>query len=75
MLNLQIHLSLMSKAILNNLSEFEILKNWANFLLYKNNSTSTFNSLHLALFLKSLLKYKYKQFQLIDSAREYNLQV
>lgn len=73
--NLKIHLSLMSKTILNNLSEFEILKNWANFLLYKNNSTSTFNSLHLALFLKSLLKYKYKQFQLIDSARENNLQV
>ncbi len=60
----QLHLALMNRVPLKNESELIPLKKWANFLLEQNNETYHYNSVHLANFLKSLLKSILKSYKL-----------
>jgi len=60
----QLHLALMNRLPVNNEDEFEELKEWANFLLERNNETGYYHSVQLANFLKSLLKSILKRYEL-----------
>ena len=59
-----IHLALMNRRKIVNEKQFEKLKSWANFLVEKNNSIGYYESVQLAYFLKSLLKYVLKNFKI-----------
>lgn len=60
----RLHLALMNRIPLKNEDEFNELKEWANFLLKKNNETGYYDSAQLANFLKSLLKYVLKEYKI-----------
>lgn len=59
-----LHLSLMTRTSISEFDFFIELKAWANRLLKINNQTKVFHSAHLANFLKSLLKYIFKQYEI-----------
>ena len=69
----QLHLSIMTKSFLGNSLDFTSLRKWAILLFSRNISTKKFDSTYLAVFLKTLLKYRYKHMQLIDSMQRKNL--
>lgn len=54
--NVRVHLALMNRLKLASSEDFKILQDWANYLVFKNNSSNYYNSLQLSLFVKSLLK-------------------
>jgi glycosyltransferase involved in cell wall biosynthesis len=60
----QLHLALMNRNRIQGKTDFNKLKVWANYLILLNNKTGIFDSLHLANFLKSLLKYIIKEYQI-----------
>jgi len=60
----QLHLALMNRIPLKNEDEFNELKEWANFLLERNNETGYYHSVHLSNFLKSLLKYVLRAYKI-----------
>lgn len=66
----KLHLSLMNRLSITSESDFYKLKEWANFLLRKNNEIGTYHSIHLANFLKDLLKYLLKTYKI--SKKEMN---
>ncbi len=62
-----LHLALMRRIPIKSENEFGQLKEWANFLLKRNNKTNFYNADHLANFLKSLLKYVLKEFRISEN--------
>ncbi len=60
----QLHLALMNRVPIHEESEFQQLKEWANYLLKRNYENKHFQSDYLATFLKSLLKFIYKQYEI-----------
>lgn len=67
----QLHLTLMNRFQIQNESEFEQLQNWANYLLERNNQIRLYNPEQLANFLKSLLKYIYRQYEILKKERSF----
>lgn len=65
----QLHLALMNRFQIQNKGEFEQLQNWANYLLERNNQIRLYNPEQLANFLKSLLKYINKQYEILKKGR------
>lgn len=60
----QLHLSLMNRDSIKSEADFNNLRTWANFLLQINYTTRIYDSIHLANFLKCLLKYILKNYQI-----------
>lgn len=67
----QLHLSLMNRFQIQGESEFEQLRKWANYLLERNNQTRLYNPEQLANFLKCLLKYIFKQYEILKKERSF----
>ncbi|WP_163324802.1 glycosyltransferase [Draconibacterium mangrovi] len=65
----RVHLALMNRFQVKDMAEFEQLKNWANHLMESNYDKCIYDSLQLANFLKSLLKYILKEYQIAQSNR------
>lgn len=63
----QIHLALMNRFPIKEENEFAQLQKWANDLLEINSRTKNYHSLHLANFLKSLLKYIHKEHKIAQN--------
>jgi len=61
-----IHLTLMNRFPIKNESKFNQLKEYANYLLNTNNETGYYDPVHLANFLKSLLKYILKDYRISE---------
>lgn len=59
-----LHFSFMNRLPIKSESDFNRLKEWADFLLKRNTETGYYNSVHLANFLKSLLKYILKEYKI-----------
>lgn len=53
----QVHLDLMNRKRMNSSDEFYELQDWVNSLLQRNFQIELYNSLELAVFFKSILKY------------------
>jgi len=65
----RVHLALMNRFPVKDMAEFEQLKNWANHLMELNYDKCIYDSLQLANFLKSLLKYILKEYQITQNNR------
>lgn len=57
-----VHLALMNRRKIRNEKQFERLQLWANYLIEKNSLAGYYNSIQLSYFLKSLLKYIWKDY-------------
>ena len=66
----RLHLALMNRFPVKDKTEFEQLKNWANKLVELNYDKYIYDRLQLANFLKSLLKYILKEYQIAQNNQD-----